>query len=316
MSLDGRQVPIHLLISGVNDKIKNQVYDIIENQVYDIIDIIIYENLLPIGQARNILFSRTCRQWSIFYDCDTIIDEEYFKELDRVINTYESDSSVKAFAGGIGVYDSTRWGMYEAYMDLNAYVGKIGRTVKDFKTLFQGLEKNFDIIHNPDSEIQKKFWKKLMKHLADIYEGSEIGYLQGFNQIINYEIYDKLGGFNPEYWSAEDREIAVRIRKNGYKIIFTPSLVVFHNYKFNLKNIFRRKLVHGKWSERFRFENKEYEDLVPQYDFKKLLYYAASCFNPPFLFDSPAGKFYYTFAFLAYLTGILKYRFGDRNVGK
>lgn len=306
-ALGNRKVEIHLVFSRVrSDTEVEEVENIIANVGLPI-DLIRTEQPFTAGQARNEVFVRTKSKWVVFYDVDVILDPGYFDELEKLLESYGNEESIKAMAGGIGLSESTVWGIYESYMDLNAYLGKLGKNANEYKTLYDGLEKEFEVPHKSDVKVQKEFWENLMGYLK-IYEGKEIGYLQGFNQIIHRDVLEELGGFDPGYVSAEDREIAARIRKNNWKVIFTPSILVFHSYKFTLSDIKRRKILHGIWSERFRYDYAKYGDIVPQYSFKKWFKFAISCINPPFLFKSISGRFYYIYVFFAYHKGTSMFR--------
>ena len=49
--------------------------------------------------------------------------------------------------------------------------------------------------------------------------------LNGFNFAIRKDVFDKIGGFDPEMLSAEDVDLGIKASKKG-KVIFIPSLVV------------------------------------------------------------------------------------------
>lgn len=50
------------------------------------------------------------------------------------------------------------------------------------------------------------------------------------NAIVDKEIFDKAGGFDERLKKEEDRELALKIIRNGYKIFFSPSIYVIHDH--------------------------------------------------------------------------------------
>ena len=58
------------------------------------------------------------------------------------------------------------------------------------------------------------------------------------------EIVEKVGNFDPVFWCGQDYELDIRIRKAGYKILYTPKTRVYH---------FKRDSVRSLWRQMFRY---------------------------------------------------------------
>jgi cellulose synthase/poly-beta-1,6-N-acetylglucosamine synthase-like glycosyltransferase len=58
------------------------------------------------------------------------------------------------------------------------------------------------------------------------------------------EVVEKVGGFDPVFWCGQDYELDIRIRKAGYKILYTPKTKVYH---------FKRDSVRSLWRQMFRY---------------------------------------------------------------
>jgi len=54
----------------------------------------------------------------------------------------------------------------------------------------------------------------------------------------------KVGGFDPEFWCGQDYELDIRLRKAGYKILYTPKTKVYH---------FKRDSVRSLWRQMYRY---------------------------------------------------------------
>jgi cellulose synthase/poly-beta-1,6-N-acetylglucosamine synthase-like glycosyltransferase len=58
------------------------------------------------------------------------------------------------------------------------------------------------------------------------------------------EVVEKVGGFDPVFWCGQDYELDIRLRKAGYKILYTPKTKVYH---------FKRDSVRSLWRQMFRY---------------------------------------------------------------
>ena len=59
------------------------------------------------------------------------------------------------------------------------------------------------------------------------------------------EIVKRLGGFDEKLWVGQDYELNYRIRKAGFKIIFTPETVVYRFNRSNLRKYWRQMFRYG-----------------------------------------------------------------------
>jgi cellulose synthase/poly-beta-1,6-N-acetylglucosamine synthase-like glycosyltransferase len=58
------------------------------------------------------------------------------------------------------------------------------------------------------------------------------------------EAVEKVGGFDPVFWCGQDYELDIRLRKTGYKILYTPKTKVYH---------FKRDSVRSLWRQMYRY---------------------------------------------------------------
>ena len=69
----------------------------------------------------------------------------------------------------------------------------------------------------------------------DIADYPEIkGYASGCSFIIRREAFQKIGGYNEEYYMYhDDLELSLKMKLAGYQIILAPQSVIFHKYEFS-----------------------------------------------------------------------------------
>jgi succinoglycan biosynthesis protein ExoA len=58
------------------------------------------------------------------------------------------------------------------------------------------------------------------------------------------EAVERVGGFDPAFWCGQDYELDIRLRKAGYKILYTPETRVYH---------FKRDTVRSLWRQMYRY---------------------------------------------------------------
>lgn len=60
------------------------------------------------------------------------------------------------------------------------------------------------------------------------------GYASGCSFIIRREVFEKIGGYNEDYYMYhDDLELSLKARLAGFKIILAPLSVIYHKYEFS-----------------------------------------------------------------------------------
>lgn len=75
------------------------------------------------------------------------------------------------------------------------------------------------------------------------------------NLIIKKQIFQAVGGFDPDHWPGEDTKLCLDITRSGGKILYDPSIVVFHHRRAiflpHLKQISRYAMRRGFFAKKF-----------------------------------------------------------------
>lgn len=59
------------------------------------------------------------------------------------------------------------------------------------------------------------------------------------------EIFDKVGLFDADFWCGQDAEFDIRVKKAGYKILYTPETVVYHYKRDSVRALFNQLYRYG-----------------------------------------------------------------------
>lgn len=66
------------------------------------------------------------------------------------------------------------------------------------------------------------------------------------NCCIKKKVFKKVGGFNPKLFPGEDPEMFDRIKKAGFKIAYSPDVIMYHRRRPTLKTMVKQIYSYGK----------------------------------------------------------------------
>jgi len=149
---------------------------------------VVYEEAGTIGGARNIGVERSSGDYIVFTDADCVVDREWLKNLVR-----EFKDEKVASVGGPNITPE----------DDAEFAKCVGVVLKLLSTPGARYAFNADrvleIHHNPTC-----------------------------NSAYRRSVFQEVGGFNPRLVACDDEELDYRIRRKGYRILFTPHARVYH----------------------------------------------------------------------------------------
>lgn len=109
-----------------------------------------------------------------------------------------------------------------------------------------GVGGSYDIV-NSESLLASCIHEEIVqRHLK---MPKEVNYLGAFNVSYRRSILEEVGGFNESYSDAsgEDNDIAYRVVKKGYTLIFDKNIKVGHYHPTSLLRYLKQQFKHGFW---------------------------------------------------------------------
>jgi len=184
----------------------------------------------------------------------------------RIINTGPVNPSIKR---NIGVANST--GEIIAFIDSDAYPEQnwLNTASKWFDSDNHILVGGPDIVP-PDSNIMQRLVGYILGSYScggtfAIRQGTkkykEIQEIGSCNMFIRKEDFVKANGFNPDYNINEDSEFCFRIKKMDMKIIFDPSLFVWHRKRNLFIPHLKRIFIYGYYKPKILLKHFSIEKL-------------------------------------------------------
>ncbi|HSW90202.1 MAG TPA: glycosyltransferase family 2 protein [Patescibacteria group bacterium] len=86
-----------------------------------------------------------------------------------------------------------------------------------------------------------KFMRGFLVHWREEYQdGTQTLWVSGGSGAFRKSMWEHLGGFDPDYRPAywEDIDLSWRARKKGWKVLFEPKSLVYHNHESTNTNVF------------------------------------------------------------------------------
>jgi GT2 family glycosyltransferase len=71
------------------------------------------------------------------------------------------------------------------------------------------------------------------------------------NLVVPADGFRRLGGFDPGFTTAEDRDLCIRWRRDGGRLVYAPEALVCHAHPLTLKGLWRQHFGYGRGAYRF-----------------------------------------------------------------
>ena len=166
---------------------------------------IIFEDRGTISYARDLGVKMSSGEFIAFTDADCIVDKNWIKELLKCF-TEEKIAAV----GGPNITPENESDFGKAVGEVFEFFSKAGARY-GFKA-----RDVVEIYHNPTCNVMYR--KKVL---------------------------EEVGGFNHDLITVDDEELDYRIRKKGYKILFTPKAIVYHYRRRDWKSFAKMSYNYG-----------------------------------------------------------------------
>jgi len=78
----------------------------------------------------------------------------------------------------------------------------------------------------------------------------QIDFVDTYAAAYRRDVFASQGGFDPEFLRNQDQEFSFRLARAGYKLVFAPQAVVYHQHPDTIWHYARRKMLTGRWKVR------------------------------------------------------------------
>jgi GT2 family glycosyltransferase len=92
------------------------------------------------------------------------------------------------------------------------------------------------------------------------------------NLAVPADVFRELGGFDPKFTTAEDRDLCARWTESGGRLVYAPAAVVYHAHALTIAGLWRQHFAYGRGAyrfhrthdrwQRFSIDQRFYRDLL------------------------------------------------------
>jgi glycosyltransferase involved in cell wall biosynthesis len=132
--------------------------------------------------------------------------------------------------------------------------------------------------------LQDNYFSRTSQLIVDaVYDYYNLGvngplFFASNNLVVPVASFHRVGGFNSEFTTAEDRDLCDRWLAQGYRMTYAPEALVYHAHSLNLRTFYRQHLNYGRGAFRFHRARAQ-RGSGP---FKPDLKFYFHCFRAPF----------------------------------
>ena len=211
------------------------------------------------GKANNIGFEHSKGSYIYILNSDTIL---HTKNIDKIIeNKFNKHENLGVIATKVIYEDDSLQPNVQKFSSLftiTLRLLKIGEKVRNNKILLN-LFKNLPI--------KSKIVRTYLENFNEEKKESLIEWASGCSLIFKRNVFKELKGFDENFFMyTEDEEICYRVHQLGYKILYTPDIVITH---FEGKSNKNKSINEFLFKEKIKSEFYYYKKHFP-YRFAKL----------------------------------------------
>lgn len=165
---------------------------------------------LGFGAANNTGVEKSSGKYLIFLNNDTVVKDSFF--ANKIQSVFESDASIGIIQPKIIVLDSNP----PRHDYAGGYIDKFGFTNR-----------------RGESEIDA----------GQFEQAAEIFYAKGAALAIRRELFERIGGFDSDYFiHYDDIDLCWRARLTGYRVLYAPVTVAYHSKSRTISRLKRSPL--------------------------------------------------------------------------
>nr|MBC7245593.1 glycosyltransferase [Chloroflexota bacterium] len=82
---------------------------------------------------------------------------------------------------------------------------------------------------------------------ARLIQRQDIDFIATHAAAIRRDVFLAQGGFRLDMWGNEDVELAFRLSRSGYRLVFAPHAIVYHEHPSTLRRYLQAKVSRGYW---------------------------------------------------------------------
>lgn len=286
VNFNSREITYQSILSIIqNDKNKNFEIILVDNastdgskEFFETLNIknikyIYNDNNVGFGKANNIGFKCCHGEYIYILNNDTLLHTQKLENI--VLEKFNKHYNLGVLATKVQYEDGTLQPNVQNFTSLKTIflrLLKVGYFVRNNKFLLKFF------IWLP---LKPQFIKTYLDNFDKQRKEEFVDWASGCSLIFKREVYEKLGGFDENFFMyTEDEELCYRVQQSGYKILYTPDILITHfEGKSNTNKKINEFLVKTKVESEFIYFKKHHPQKMI---YLKLIYLSISILAFPF----------------------------------
>ena len=220
-----------------------------------------------------------------------VIDNNSKDSTKKVVSNFNKKLPIKyIFEPKVGIPIARNTGIKNARYDIIAFIDDDCVVDKGWvKNLLNTINSsNLTVIQEHIKPLLKnKLWSNIIQlFLQDAFNShntkSRLRPLFTGNLIISKKIFKRVGCFDETFKSGEDIELGIRLQQKGYKIRYSPDIIVYHNHGPGWISFAKQQFISGKYAYLLKQKYKKDMKYLPK-DLQSICFLLGSLFIMPFV---------------------------------
>lgn len=173
-----------------------------------------------------------------------VVDADSTDKTQEIVKKYsKKNNNIKLLIHPGTRAESMNYGIQKSAGDAVAFIG--GDDIADknwIKDIREAIKNSDIVVGRLISKKYDRFGK--VSNVKFFHKGVNISY-PGTNTIYKKEVLNKLGGFDPWFFSAEDLELNLRAVDAGYKIVYNEKPKVYYRPRNNPFDFIKQSFWYG-----------------------------------------------------------------------
>ncbi|MBR6610476.1 MAG: glycosyltransferase family 2 protein [Oscillospiraceae bacterium] len=204
----------------VDNASKDNSLEELRKEFGETIKLIESDTNLGFGRANNLGFENAVGDYVFLLNSDTVLVNNAIKILYDYLKNNNNIGIVGGNLYSVDMKENSSFSL--SFDDVNSLKKKARWTSIITEIIFRLYRQRF----YSDEQKRRYTYKNTFNHTD---RPMEVGYIFGADMMLSRKLYNKMGGFDLDFFMyAEEEELSWRIHQAGYKIISVPAAKIIH----------------------------------------------------------------------------------------
>ncbi len=196
-----------------------------------------------------------------------VVDAESTDRTIEILKDYEKKLKMKIIVRKCSRGEGRNIGVANSSGNIVIFTdGDVVVTDSWLKEMKRPFMEGYDFVAGKTIQVGKESFK-VLDRIGIYYDGIDVTY-PSCNLAYRKDLFLKIGGFDPEFITAEDIDLNLRALQGGAKFFYNENAVVYHKTRSDIVSFIKQAFWNGYGRKQL---TKKHGSLWKSYSFKKML---------------------------------------------